>query len=159
MKRVNATPTTGLDRREFLHASAGVAALGILGWPHSADALTGDAWNQGQLTHLIPTANHERFLIKASFKAPLAETPRLTVNGKAVDGVRTDPQGRFWRFDAPSLQSATQYELRITDSGGAPLCDAWPLKTRKVRLYSLGEGPVAYRQRKMRHAWISPAQG
>ena len=38
-------------------------------------------------------------------------------------------QGRFWRFDATGLRPATQYELRITDAGGAPLCDAWPLKT------------------------------
>ena len=79
--------------------------------------------------HLIPTANHERFLIKASFRTPLTAAPRLTVNGRPVDGVQTDPQGRFWRFDASSLQPATQYELRITDRGGAPLCEAWPLKT------------------------------
>jgi hypothetical protein len=43
--------------------------------------------------------------------------------------VQPDPQGRFWRFDAPSLQPATQYELRITDPDGAPMCDAWPLQT------------------------------
>jgi hypothetical protein len=101
----------------------------MVGWPLSVGAQTGDAWNQGQLTHLIPTAIHERFLIKASFKAALTGRPRLTVNGRAVQGVQTDTQGRFWRFDALSLQPATQYELRITDPGGAPLCDAWPLKT------------------------------
>jgi hypothetical protein len=38
-------------------------------------------------------------------------------------------RGRFWRFDATGLRPATQYELRITDADGAPLCDAWPLKT------------------------------
>jgi hypothetical protein len=43
--------------------------------------------------------------------------------------VQTDTQGRFWRFDAPSLQPATPYELRLADPGGVPLCDAWPLKT------------------------------
>jgi hypothetical protein len=32
-------------------------------------------------------------------------------------------------FDATPLNPATAYELRITDPGGAPLCDAWPLKT------------------------------
>jgi hypothetical protein len=86
-------------------------------------------WNEGRLAHIIPTASHERFLIKASFKSPLSGTPRLVVDGKPVMGVKSDAQGRFWRFDAPSLQPATQYELRLTDEGGAPLCDPWPLKT------------------------------
>src|SRR5207344_2017116 len=105
----------------------GVAALAMVGWPQSAGAQQG--WNQGQLAHLIPTASHDRFLIKASFKSPLSGTPRLSIDGKVIDGVQTDPQGRFWRFDATSLQPTTQYTLRITDPGGAPLCDAWPLKT------------------------------
>jgi hypothetical protein len=35
----------------------------------SAAAQQTDTWNQGQLAHLIPAASHERFLIKASFKA------------------------------------------------------------------------------------------
>ena len=117
------------SRREFLAASAGAAALSMFGWPQSVGAQPADTWDQGQLAHLIPTANHERFLIKASFKAPLLGTPPLSVNGKPVEGAQTDPQGRFWRFDAPSLQPATQYELRFTDAGGAPLCDAWPLRT------------------------------
>jgi PhoD-like phosphatase len=129
--RVFSDSTSGIERREFIRLV--VAAAGALGLPRSAQAQapapTGGEWNAGQLAHLIPTASHERFLIKASFKAPLADTPRLTVNGKSVDGVQTDPDGRFWRFDAASLQPATQYELRIADRGGAPLCDAWPLKT------------------------------
>jgi len=43
-----------------------------------------------------------------SFKTPLSSAPRLPLNGRAVDGVQTDPQGRFWRFDVPSLQAAMQ---------------------------------------------------
>jgi hypothetical protein len=86
-------------------------------------------WNQGQLAHLIPTASAERFLIKASFKTPLTGAPRLTIDGEALTGVRTDSAGRFWMFDATSLRPDTRYELRITDPGGKPLCDAWPLKT------------------------------
>jgi hypothetical protein len=128
-KSVDPAHTRDLSRREFLAVSAGAAAISMFGWPPSVSAQPGDAWNQGQLAHLIPAASHERFLIKASFKAPLTGTPRLSVNGMSVEGVQTDPQGRFWRFDAPSLQPATPYELRITDPGGAPLCDAWPLKT------------------------------
>ncbi|MBR1221045.1 hypothetical protein JQ557_23810 [Bradyrhizobium sp. U87765 SZCCT0131] len=124
---------SGIGRREFLALSAGVSALGVLG-PQAgaapiAPAPPTDGWNQGQLAHLIPTASHDRFLIKVSFKAPLAGTPQLTVDGRHIDGERTDSQGRFWRFDATSLRPATRYELRIVDAGGAPLCDAWPLAT------------------------------
>ncbi len=128
-KSVDSAPMRDLSRREFLELSAGVAALSMVGWPQFAGAQQADAWNQGQLAHIILTSSHERFLIKASFKAPLTGTPRLSVNGKPVEGVKTDTQGRFWLFDAPSLQPATQYELRLTDPGGAPLCNAWPLKT------------------------------
>jgi len=115
-----------IDRRGFL--ALGAAAAGaVAGWPAPAPAQAG--WNAGQVVHLIPTANHERVLIKASFQAPLAAPPRLVVSGRAVDGVRSDLEGRFWRFDAGSLQPATTHELRIVDAGGAALCDAWPLRT------------------------------
>jgi hypothetical protein len=63
------------NRRALLKASAGITALGALGWPEAAAAQPADAWNQGQLAHLIPTASHERILIKASFKSPLTGTP------------------------------------------------------------------------------------
>jgi len=116
-----------LNRREFVGFGIGVTALGLLGWPAAGSA--SQAWNPGQLVHLIPTASHERFLIKTSFKEPLATTPDLLVDGKAYAGSQTDAHGRFWRFDVPALLPATEYELRITDRHGAALCDAWPLKT------------------------------
>jgi len=118
----------GIDRREMLKMGAGAAALTTFGLPSRA-AGQGSEWNQGQLSHLLPTANHERFLIKTSFVSALTEPPRLSIIGRSIAGEKTDPQGRFWRFDARSLQPDTQYELRITDAGGAPLCDAWPLRT------------------------------
>ncbi|MDD2058543.1 alkaline phosphatase D family protein [Pseudomonas sp. GD03860] len=124
-----ATAAFELNRREILEFGLGAAALGMLGWPAMAGAQNDSDWNPGQLTHLIPTANHERFLIKASFQAPLQAAPYLLVDGKVHAGVQTDPQGRFWRFDVAALRPATAYELRITDRSGAPLCDAWPLKT------------------------------
>jgi hypothetical protein len=83
---VDSAHARDLSRREFLGVGAGAAALSLFGWPQSVCAQPGDGWNQGQLTHLIPTASHERFLIKASFKAPLAGTPRLLLNGKSVEG-------------------------------------------------------------------------
>jgi hypothetical protein len=110
---------SGVNRRAFLEVTGGAAALGILGYPHSVSAR---GWDQEHLMHLIPGASHERFLIKASFKAPMAETPRLSVDGKPINGEQTDTEGRFWRFDVRSLRPATQYALQITDSGGcAPL--------------------------------------
>ncbi|MBS3756687.1 MAG: hypothetical protein KGY56_13385 [Desulfobacterales bacterium] len=87
-------------------------------------------WNEGELKHILPTANHERFLIKTSFKAPLQTAPRLEVNGqKTVEGVMTDTEGRFWMFDVPGLSPDTDYELRIKSQDGKPLCESWPLKT------------------------------
>jgi hypothetical protein len=80
--------TFDINRRDLLEAGTGLAALGLLGWPRAVAARQADIWNQGQLAHLIPTANHERILIKASFKSSLTGTPRLTVNGKSVDGVQ-----------------------------------------------------------------------
>jgi hypothetical protein len=130
-RKDDAGASTALDqgRRDFVSGGAAAAALTVLGWAGDAEAQKAARWNQGQLAHLIPVANHERFLIKASFKAPTTGTPRLTVDGKPIDGIRTDLRGRFWRFDVTSLKASTQYELRITDAAGAPLCDPWPLRT------------------------------
>ena len=115
-----------ITRREFLEVTAGTVAS-VAAWPMAAGSEAN--WNQGQVNHIIPTASHERFLIKVSFKSSQTAPPQITVNGKSTVGVQTDPQGRFWRFDVPSLQPESAYELRLVDSGGVPLCDAWPLKT------------------------------
>src|SRR5215831_7404708 len=120
---------TSLDRRDFMKVFAGAGAYAAIGSSWTSLAAQTGQWSGGDLAHLLPTASHKRILIKASFKRPLAFTPRLTVTGKAVDGFRTDSQGRFWRFDVPSLTPNTTYDLRLTDPGGGPLCDAWPLKT------------------------------
>src|SRR5262245_29965361 len=123
------SPTpTALDRRDFMKVCAGVGAVAAISSPWPGIAAQTDKWSAGDLAHLIPTASHERFLIKTSFNKPLGFTPRLAVSGKRVDGFRTDGQGRFWRFDAPSLSPNTTYELRLTEPGGKPLCDAWPPK-------------------------------
>ena len=106
------------SRREFLYMTAGAAALGVIGWPRTSSAQATGEWNQGQLTHIIPAVNHERMLIKVSFKTSLNFTPRLSVDGKSVDGTATGPWGRYWRFDVNGLRPATQYELRITDPRG-----------------------------------------
>jgi hypothetical protein len=116
----------GIGRRGFLSLGVGAAA-GLLAGCASTPAQ--GSWDAGQVAHLIPTASHDRLLIKASFKAPLARTPQLLVDGRPVAGTRTDLEGRFWRFDARELRAATRHELRLVDAGGAALCDAWPLAT------------------------------
>lgn len=121
--------SVNFTRRQFLRTSAAVGGLGVLGSPGLSWGSTDGDWDEGQLKHLIPTANHERFLIKASFKQALGFTPRLNVNGKPVEGFRTDLAGRFWRFDVNSLTPATEYKLQITDPSDKALCDPWPLKT------------------------------
>ncbi|WP_298702924.1 hypothetical protein [uncultured Variovorax sp.] len=123
---MNALP---IERRQFLALGAGAAATGLMGLPLQGSARSGNEWNAGQLLHLIPIANHERFLIKASFRTPLKSPPQLGVDGKRIAGVKTDSQGRFWRFDVRGLRPSTHYELRILDAKGSALCDSWPLKT------------------------------
>jgi hypothetical protein len=44
----------------------------------------GNGWNPGPLKHIVPTANHERFLIKISLQAPVKEAPQLRVDDKRV---------------------------------------------------------------------------
>jgi hypothetical protein len=65
-------------------------------------------WNEGELLHILPTVNHERFLIKTSFKQPLKTKPVLEVKGeKSVQGVMTDTEARFWMFDAKGMAPDT----------------------------------------------------
>jgi hypothetical protein len=66
------------NRREFLYMTAGAAALGVIGWPRTSNAQAAGDWNQGQLVHIIPVVNHERMLVKVSFKTSLNFTPRLS---------------------------------------------------------------------------------
>ena len=89
----------------------------------------GNGWNAGPLKHIVPTANHERFLIKISLQAPVKEAPQLRVDDKRVAGSRTDVVGRCFQFDVTGLRPATTYELQLLDSGNSKLSDPWPLKT------------------------------
>jgi hypothetical protein len=87
-------------------------------------------WDEGELVHILPTVNHERFLIKTSFKAPLETVPVLQAGPrKTVRGVMTDTEGRFWMFDIPGLAPDTEYELVLRSGDGRRLCEPWPLRT------------------------------
>jgi hypothetical protein len=118
-----------LKRRDFLRGSAGGMAGALLStWPwqklaaqQDLNSVTDD-WDSGILRHLLPAVNESRILIKASFTRALRETPRLRIqNGgssRLVEGYLNDTSGEFWQFYADELQSDTEYELSLQDSGG-----------------------------------------
>ena len=87
------------------------------------------AWDAGNLRHLIPIANHERFLIKTSFKDALTQRPLLKIDHRFVSGVRSDSHGYFWQFYVDKLNANRKYELQLTSSQRRALCDPWHLKT------------------------------
>ena len=93
--------------------------------PHPKDP----NWEAGTIAHLLPTVNHERILLKASFEEPLAQAPRLKIGEVYFTGRQTDTKGFFWYFDARGLTPDTTYQLTIQDASGKDICDPWPLKT------------------------------
>ena len=129
-----------LKRRDFLRGSAGsMAGAWLSAWPWQKLAAQQDLnpvtdnWDSGIVRHLLPAVNESRILIKASFSSALTETPRLLIqNGgsnRLVEGYVNDTSGEFWQFYATELQSDTEYELSLQDSGGNALCEPWPLST------------------------------
>src|SRR5262245_55022858 len=123
-------------RREFLisAAAAGLPSIissGIAG--PAAAAVTSNArennWDQGRVQHLLPTVNHERLLIKASFDQSLLTAPELHVGANRVRGQRNAASGDFWQFDASGLKPATTYQLSLIGTRGRALCEAWSLST------------------------------
>ena len=99
---------------------ASVPAVRVLGDPN---------WNPGQITHLIPTANHTRIALKVSLREPLNNAPQLRIAGHQIPGVATDTAGQFYGFDVDGLEPDVEYDLQITAADGEALCDAWPLRT------------------------------
>ena len=131
-----------LTRKQFLRyfglTTISTVLPGIFGCSTNSDKLDQStdtqklkvsAWDQGDLVHLIPTANHNRFLIKTSFLSPLITIPKLQIDGRYVDGKRQDTQGRFWSFDIRGLNSGTEYTLQLYDHDLKRLTDPWPLQT------------------------------
>lgn len=116
-----------ISRRRFLQAGAALAVAG--GLPLADDAFAADDWNAGDVVHLLPTANHERILLKASFRRALDAAPQLRIGERSIAGSRTDSTGRFWQFDVANLKPATDYTLKLVDAHGQALCASWPLKT------------------------------
>lgn len=115
-----------LSRRQFLQAGALMAAGFSLPFNN---VFASDGWDAGELAHLLPAASHERFLIKASFRNALAQSPQLAVNGRRSPGRMTDSLGRFWQFDSAGLKPDTLHTLQLVSASGRALCAPWPLKT------------------------------
>ena len=123
-------------RRGFLigAAAAGLPSIinsGIAG-PASPAATTNareNNWDQGWVQHLLPTVNHDRLLIKASFDRSLSTAPELHVGTNRVQGQRNTVSGEFWQFDATGLKPATTYQLSLIGARGHALCEPWSLST------------------------------
>ena len=131
------------NRRDFLLSTGSAAAVGLV--PHFAratSAVPAAQWNAGDVIHLLPTANHQRLLIKASFNRPQPTPPNLVIADRRIQGRMGDTLGFHWSFDAQGLSPARTYTLQIVDTRRRPLCDPWPLATfpapddnpQKVRL-------------------------
>jgi hypothetical protein len=125
-------------RRELLGAGAS-AALGLLPFGNATRVFaqtspaggnpTSQAWDDGELAHVLPTSSHDRILIKASFKKQLEAAPILQIGDQRISGLRSDTRGSFWQFHAGDLKSGTSYRLSLTSSDGRSLCQPWTLST------------------------------
>ena len=118
------------SRRDFLITTASIATIAASSEPARPASKTIDrTWNSGDVVHILPTASHQRFLIKTSLRRPQRVPPELLISGRRIPGRRGDTQGYFWSFDAAGLAPSRTYTLQIVDVRGRGLCDPWPLAT------------------------------
>ncbi len=120
------------SRRDFLIGAASLATMMACRTSRSraAQEKSGAAWDSGEVAHLLPTVNHQRFLIKASFKSPHqggARTSRRQPESRRdARPTRTDCSGCSMQTGStrPPLRSC-----RSSTRRGRALCDPWPLAT------------------------------
>ncbi|HTG88690.1 MAG TPA: hypothetical protein VL914_00800 [Vicinamibacterales bacterium] len=130
------------SRRDFLIGAASLATAAISRESlYAAQAQAGQAWNAGDVAHLLPAATHDRFLIKTSFRTPHRTPLVLLAAGRKIPGRAGDTLGFFWSFDVTGLEPAHRYNLQVVDARGRPLCDPWPLST----LPAPGDNPKSVR--------------
>jgi phosphodiesterase/alkaline phosphatase D-like protein len=125
-----------LNRRKFLALNSALAAGAFWGraseWipPLLGEARAAqEAWDSGALFHVLPTVNHERILLKCSFRTALTEAPELRADGRRIGGQRNDTAGRHWQFEADGLDPARTYGLELVSGDGAPLAEPWEIAT------------------------------
>ena len=123
-------------RREFVLGAAAATlprliTTGIGGPASAAEGPTPREkdWDQGDVQHLIPTASHDRFLIKVSFTQAQETAPELEVGPARVRGQSNAAAGDFWQFDVTGLSPATTYQLSLVSANGRALCAPWSLST------------------------------
>ena len=114
-------------RRDFLIGAASLATM--IASRESTGSAQAPVWNSGDIAHVLPTVNHQRFLIKASLRRPHQAPPALLVDRRKVAGRAADTRGLFWTFDATGLEPGRRYELQFLDARGRAVCDPWPLAT------------------------------
>ena len=118
-----------MKRKEFIKTSlvlgAGASVVGCA--PESSSQESNETWSSGVVRHILPTVNHNRFLVSTSFVRPVI-APTLRVGNQLVNGQQRDGRGEFWIFDCQGLQADNAYELQILEKGET-LCDSWPLRT------------------------------
>lgn len=123
-----------VSRREFLQlsASALAGAAGLAGagcTPAGVAAYDEPGWSPGGVRHILPTASHERLLVKASFVEPLDAPPVLQVGSQQCEGTAVGSTWQHFTFDQRGLTPSTAYPLRLTDAGGGELSDPWAVRT------------------------------
>jgi hypothetical protein len=120
-------------RRDFLIGTATAGLGGIFSMAAATSAAAAetpplDNWDQGKVIHLLPTASHDRILIKASFDRPV-DAPELRVAALRVRGEKTIARGDYWQFDVAGLQPQTAYRMSLADGERRSLCEDWSLTT------------------------------
>ena len=117
---------SGWTRRGFFRTGGAIGLAGL--GTKAGNARAEDGWRQGDLLHLVPGANHERFVVKCSFRSP-RRPPVLQVGDARIAPRTTDSEGRYFAFDARGLDPGREYALQLLDEAGERLTDPWPLRT------------------------------
>ncbi len=119
-----------MNRKDFIKTSiylgVGLSFIGCLS-DKTQVGVEENSWKDGEVAHILPTVNHNRFLVSTSYKR-VVKQPILKVGNQSFKGQMRDTKGFFWIFDCPNLEANTAYQLQIFESQKA-LCDAWELKT------------------------------
>lgn len=91
---------------------------------------TYEGWDNGSVRHILPAANHQQFLVKVSFKAPLAGPPNLVLSDSLnIQGQSLESTQRFWEFFVNHLNPNTSYSLQLETADQTKLADKWDLRT------------------------------